>query len=337
MGAEVTIVPSCAFISPCRPRCGESSPCARITRNTRVRETRMSSRIRSRAWTLRWPSPWNGEHQVAANGANSCASDSAGVGPRRPGPAPRSGRRTRARRASARPLPRSTHPLETVAPPRRRGGRRAHRTSASLKGGDAPMRGHAPALNRQLANDPARRPAAHRPAPSDPARDRPAHGSSTPPGDRPPNRLLARPHQATRRAAAAHHVPFPACAPTLAGRQAPDPTAAPWRVVPSVPSPTQLGPNHAPPDIVVSRRGLGADASPRPGARCKPEMQIEEMCHGLPSSRVRGHPDDRERWERSEAEQATEAAPKRASGDGSLFLLALTVWLGLIWLWALFG
>ena len=54
------MVPSCAFISPCRPRWGESSPCARITRNTLVRETRIRSRIRGRAWTLRWPSPWNG-------------------------------------------------------------------------------------------------------------------------------------------------------------------------------------------------------------------------------------------------------------------------------------
>ena len=52
-GAEVTIVPSCGFGSPCRPRCGESRPCARITRNNRVRETRTPSRIRSRAWTLR--------------------------------------------------------------------------------------------------------------------------------------------------------------------------------------------------------------------------------------------------------------------------------------------
>ena len=69
-GAEVTIVPSCAFISPCRPRCGESSPCVRITRNTRVRETRIRSRDpAARAWTLRWPSPWNGERaRVAANG-----------------------------------------------------------------------------------------------------------------------------------------------------------------------------------------------------------------------------------------------------------------------------
>ena len=44
-----------------RPRWGESSPCVRLTRNTRVREPRIRSRIRSRAWTVRWPSPWNGE------------------------------------------------------------------------------------------------------------------------------------------------------------------------------------------------------------------------------------------------------------------------------------
>ena len=70
----------------------------RITRNTRVRETRIRSRIRSRAWTLRWPSPWNGERARSLRmAASSCASDSAGVGPRRPGPSPRSGRRKQAR------------------------------------------------------------------------------------------------------------------------------------------------------------------------------------------------------------------------------------------------
>ena len=48
------------------PRCGESSLCARITRSTRVRATRIPSKIRSRAWTVRWPSPWNGERSRSA-------------------------------------------------------------------------------------------------------------------------------------------------------------------------------------------------------------------------------------------------------------------------------
>ena len=61
---------------------------------------RIRSRIRSRAWTLRWPSPWNGERARSLRmAASSCASDSAGVGPRRAGPSPRSGRCKRARRA----------------------------------------------------------------------------------------------------------------------------------------------------------------------------------------------------------------------------------------------
>ena len=124
------MVPSCAFGSPCRPRWGESSPCARITRNTRVRETRIRSRIRSRAWTLRWPSPWNGERARSVRmAASNCASDSAGVGPRGAGPiTPLSALRTSPPRVErrARPLPRPTHPLETIAPPRGRGGRCAH-------------------------------------------------------------------------------------------------------------------------------------------------------------------------------------------------------------------
>ena len=65
-GACVTIVPACTRAVPWRPRCGESSLCARITRSTRVRGTRIPSKIRSRAWTFRWPSPWNGERSRSA-------------------------------------------------------------------------------------------------------------------------------------------------------------------------------------------------------------------------------------------------------------------------------
>ncbi len=96
-------------LAPCRPRWGESSPCARITRNTRVRATRMSSRIRSRAWILRWPSPWNGERARSVRmAASNCASDSAGVGPRRaPGPHPALGA---AHEPAARSAPSATVP-----------------------------------------------------------------------------------------------------------------------------------------------------------------------------------------------------------------------------------
>ena len=103
-------------------------------------------------------------------------------------------------------------------------------TSASPKGGDAPLRGHAPAAARSPSTapqcvawpHPARRPAAHRPA----------HGPSTPPGDRPPNRLLARPHQATCRAAAAAPRPVSGLRSTAGRAPRPDPTAAPSALTP---------------------------------------------------------------------------------------------------------
>ena len=54
-----------------------------MTRSTRVRATRIPSRIRSRAWTLRWPSPWNGDRARSVRiAASSCASDCLGGGPR---------------------------------------------------------------------------------------------------------------------------------------------------------------------------------------------------------------------------------------------------------------
>ena len=57
-----------------------------MTRNTRLRATRMPSTIRSRAWTFRWPSPRNGERARSVwIAASSFASDTVGFGPRRAG------------------------------------------------------------------------------------------------------------------------------------------------------------------------------------------------------------------------------------------------------------
>ena len=61
------MVPSCAFISPCRPRWGESSPCVRITRNTRVRETRIRSRGSAAA-----RGPCDGPHPGTVSGPGQC-------------------------------------------------------------------------------------------------------------------------------------------------------------------------------------------------------------------------------------------------------------------------
>jgi hypothetical protein len=52
-GRSVVIVPSCRVGTPWGRRCGESSRVSRIRRNTCVRETRMSRRMRSRAQTMR--------------------------------------------------------------------------------------------------------------------------------------------------------------------------------------------------------------------------------------------------------------------------------------------
>ena len=48
-GAEVMMVPAWRTGSPWRPRWGDRSPCARITRSTRERATRIPSSILSRA------------------------------------------------------------------------------------------------------------------------------------------------------------------------------------------------------------------------------------------------------------------------------------------------
>ena len=145
-GAEVTIVPSCAFISPCRPRCGEAAPaCA-----SRATPASLGSVSAAARGPCDGPRPGTGS-QVAANGRQQLRIRQCG-------------RRPAARRAitplwalqtspprverRARPLPRSTHPLETVAPSRRRGHRRDLRVAKGRRH-TLPQQLN---LHRQLAN-----------------------------------------------------------------------------------------------------------------------------------------------------------------------------------------
>src|SRR5712664_3947898 len=68
-GRLVVIVPSCRDDVPWGRRCGDSKAFSRIRRSTRVRETRMSRRIRSRAHTLRLPLTGKGRgRQIGADG-----------------------------------------------------------------------------------------------------------------------------------------------------------------------------------------------------------------------------------------------------------------------------
>lgn len=65
-------------------RDGESRPCSRLRRSTRLRATRIPSRTRRRPQTLRWPSPVNGERARSARmAARSAVSEIVGLGPRR--------------------------------------------------------------------------------------------------------------------------------------------------------------------------------------------------------------------------------------------------------------
>jgi len=85
-GAAVMIRRSCAAAGHGWARCGESRACWRISRSTRLRETRMPSSARNRAHTLRWPSPVQGERARSARmAASRSASETAGLGPRRTG------------------------------------------------------------------------------------------------------------------------------------------------------------------------------------------------------------------------------------------------------------
>ncbi len=118
--------------------------------------------------------------------------------------------------------------------------------ACGAKGGDAPPRGHAlaaarsPSTARQCVawQHRARRPAAHRPDPSARARDRPAPEPATPPDDRTPPRLHARPRRVTRPAAAA--APPPASGSRSTAARAPRPPTQPPRRRLGLPSPSGL-------------------------------------------------------------------------------------------------
>jgi len=70
-GALVIICRSCGASLRVRARCGDNRAFSRITR---LRATRMPSITRSRAQTLRWPSPVHGERERSARIAASRAS-----------------------------------------------------------------------------------------------------------------------------------------------------------------------------------------------------------------------------------------------------------------------
>src|SRR5512132_1433930 len=98
-GASVVIELPWSFAGRGGRRCGESRLFSPMIRSTRVRLTRMPSMTRSRAHTLRWPSPVHGERARSRRmAASRSASPSAGFGPRRP--AGLSGGRPSWRRAS---------------------------------------------------------------------------------------------------------------------------------------------------------------------------------------------------------------------------------------------
>jgi len=66
-------------------RDGASRPCCPISRETRRRDVQMPP-MRSRAHTLRWPSPWKGQPERMARVASSSAAFAIGPdGPRRRG------------------------------------------------------------------------------------------------------------------------------------------------------------------------------------------------------------------------------------------------------------
>src|SRR5271165_1509188 len=66
LGASVMICRSCTTSGRARERCGDSRVCSRISRSTRLRDTRMPSITRRRAHTLRCPSPCQGDRARSA-------------------------------------------------------------------------------------------------------------------------------------------------------------------------------------------------------------------------------------------------------------------------------
>ena len=84
-GASVMIFRSWSSAGRGRARCGDRRAFSRISRSTRLRAMRSPSRTRSRAQTLRWPSPDQGERARSARiAASRAVSGTAGFGPRRP-------------------------------------------------------------------------------------------------------------------------------------------------------------------------------------------------------------------------------------------------------------
>ena len=137
-GACVTIVPACTRAAPWRPRCGESSLCVRITRSTRVRATRIPSKICSR---VDLPMALALERRAVEIGLNRLQQRRVRHRGRRTPPRgllalvplllaclPGVERRARA-------LPRLTHALDPVGAPRGLGERGAHRRDLRIAKG----------------------------------------------------------------------------------------------------------------------------------------------------------------------------------------------------------
>ena len=76
-GTVTVIVASCSRAARLRTcAVGASSPASRVSLSTRLREVQTPRSRRSRAHTLRWPSPTNG---LSASTPRICASSSASV------------------------------------------------------------------------------------------------------------------------------------------------------------------------------------------------------------------------------------------------------------------
>ena len=218
-----------------RPRCGESRLCARSTRSTRVRATRIPSKIRSRAWTSDGPRPGTASGRdrpaspPAASRPTPWASDPAARAPRPCAAAARVSAGRRAPSASA-PTPDTRAGSRRGAPWPRRAWRSSPRPAASLTGGAAPPPVPAHAAARSPSTAPRcaaspRRASPPRGRPGGPARRalKTGHGP-VPPVLQPVDLDAHFPRQRLQRFAAQqpqHHVPLPAHAPALPRRQGP--------------------------------------------------------------------------------------------------------------------
>ncbi len=212
------IVPSCSRAERLRTcGVGASSPASRVRRSTRLRLVRMPRWRRSRAQTLRWPSPTNGEasrsRRISANSSASGSAPSGRGGDEQAPPQPR-----RAGGAAAPALPTGTRPspgrpFSTVpaAPRSPRAPRRRRAASLLLQ-----KRPQDVDLELQLADlAPAQRRGAGRlPAPA--ATSAP-HGP--PPGTPPASRRSGRP-------AAPSLVPTDPATPRATGAAPPAPCGA---------------------------------------------------------------------------------------------------------------